>query len=98
MVQKIDWMTAELLLLLWPVTTFFGLLYLGIRDEWRDLILHLGLHVAIGLSAAAAACFGMWLIFGGWGLPSPELFGFTGLLGGILIGWARFKSASLRDH
>jgi hypothetical protein len=90
-VLKLDWMAVDLLLYLWPVTVVGGLLYLAVRGERRDLILHLGLAAGIGLTAGAAACIGLWLLFGGWGPPAPEFFGGLGLVAGIVVGLVSFK-------
>jgi hypothetical protein len=93
-VLKLDWMAVDLLLYLWAVTVASGLLYLAMRGERRDLILHLGLSAGIGLTAGAAGCIGLWLLFGGWGAPSPEFFGALGLVGGVVVGLGSFKRGS----
>jgi hypothetical protein len=90
-VLKLDWMAVDLLLYLWAVTVASGLLYLATRGERRDLILHLGLSAGIGLTAGAAACIGLWLMFGGWGPPFPEFFGGLGLVGGVVAGLGSFR-------
>jgi hypothetical protein len=92
-VLKLDWMAADLLLYLWAVTVAFGLLYLAVRGERRDLILHLGLSTGIGLTAGAAFCIGLWMLFGGWGPPTPEFFGGLGLVVGIISGLASFQGS-----
>ena len=88
---KLDWMAVDLLVYLWPVSVVAGLLYLATRGTRRDLILHLGLSAGIGLSAGAAACMGLWLLFGGWGPPVPEFFGGLGLVVSLVAGLASFK-------
>jgi hypothetical protein len=90
-VLKLDWMAVDLLLYLWAVTVASGLLYLAMRGERRDPILHLGLFAGIGLTAGAAACIGLWLLFGGWGPPDPELFGGLGLAVGLIVGLGSLK-------
>lgn len=85
-VLKWDWMVVDLLLYLWLVTAASGLLYLALRGERRDRILHLGLWAGFGLTAGATACFGLWLMLGGWGPPDPEFFGGLGLVMGIIVG------------
>jgi hypothetical protein len=90
-VLKLDWMVVDLLLYLWAITVASGLLCLAMRGERRDLILHLGLSAGIGLTAGAAAYIGLWLLFGGWGPPSPELFGGLGLVGGVVVGLGSFR-------
>jgi len=90
-VLRWDWMAVDLLLSLWPVTVVGGLLYLVGRRGRRDLILHCGLSVGIGLSVAALMCMGFWLLLGGWGPPAPEFFGGLGLVLGLLGGLASFK-------
>jgi hypothetical protein len=72
-VLKLDWMAVDLLLYLWLVTVVGGLLYLAVRGTRRDLVLHLGVSAEIGLTAGAAACIGLWLMFGGWGPPRQLL-------------------------
>jgi hypothetical protein len=59
--------------LLWPV--FF---FARSRRPWNR-----ALRFSLGLFAGAALCFGLWLIFGGWGPPSPILFALLG----IFLGW-----------
>lgn len=59
--------------LLWPV--FF---FARTRRAWNR-----ALRFSLGLFAGAALCFGLWLIFGGWGPPSPLLFALLG----IFLGW-----------
>ena len=88
---KVDWMAADLLLYLWPLTVVGGLLYLAIRGERRDLILHLGLSAGIGLTAGVAVCIGLWMMLGGWGPPAPEFFGGLGLVAGVAGGLVSFK-------
>jgi hypothetical protein len=90
-VLRLDWMSADLLLYLWSVSVLAGLLYLAMRGHRRDLILYLALSVGVGLTAAAAACIGLWLFYGGWGPPFPEFFGALGLVAGIVAGLASFK-------
>ncbi|HTU20910.1 MAG TPA: hypothetical protein VMG10_22855 [Gemmataceae bacterium] len=84
-------MIFDLLLYLWSVTAASGLLYLALRRERRDLILHLGLWAGIGLTAAATACIALWLMIGGWGPPAPEFFGGLGLVVGVIVGLGVFK-------
>lgn len=94
-VIRVDWMIVDLLLYLWPITVINGLLYYFTRGRKRDFVLHLGLFVGIGLTAGAVLCVGLWMLFGGWGPPSPEFFGILGLAGGILGGLVSFKRGSL---
>jgi hypothetical protein len=93
-ILKVDWMAADLLLYLWPVTVVGGVLYLAIRGRRRDVILHLGMCAGLGLTVGAVACIGLWLLFGGWGPPAPELFGGLGLVAGIVGGLGSFKRES----
>src|SRR5262249_2371028 len=95
-VLKVDWMAVDLLLYLWPVTVAGGLLYLAIRRKRRDLVLHLGLAVGLGLTGGAAACIGLWLLFGGWGPPGPEVLGGLGLGGGSVGGLVSFQRESAK--
>jgi hypothetical protein len=97
-VLKLDWMTNDLLLHLWSVTAASVLLYLALRGERRDLILHLGLWAGIGLTAAATACIGLWLMFGGWGPPAPEFFGALGLVVGVIVGLGVFKRGRAEEN
>ena len=43
-------------------------------------------RVGVGLIISASVCFLLWLSIGGWGPPSPLLFGILGLTGGGI--WA----------
>lgn len=90
-ILKVDWMVVDLLLYLWPVTVLGGLLYFTTRGKQRDLILHIGLYTGICLTLSAVACLGLWLLFGGWGPPAPELCGGLGLVAGIAAGMDAFK-------
>jgi hypothetical protein len=90
-VLKLDSLAVDLLLYLWPVTFFSGLLYLALRGERRDLILHCGLSAGIGLTAGAVVCIGLWLLLGGWGPPLPDCCGSLALFVGIFVGIRSFK-------
>lgn len=48
------------------------------RPSWNR-----ALRFSLGLFAGTALCFGLWLVFGGWGPPSPLLFALLG----IFLGW-----------
>jgi hypothetical protein len=89
---KLDWMAADLLLYLWFVTVPFGLLYFAVRGRTRDPILGAGLSAGIGLTGGAAACIGTYMLLGGWGPPTPALFGGLGLAIGVALWWC------CRDH
>jgi len=93
---KWDWMLIELLLWLWGMTTLFGLLYPLARGHRRDHVLHGALCVGAAMTAAAAACFALWLVVGGWGAPAPELFGLLGVAGGILLAILTYKPGLAR--
>jgi hypothetical protein len=95
-VLKLDWMAIDLLFYLWPLTLAFGVVYLGLRERRRDMMLHLALSAGAGLTAAAVVCIGLWLVCGGWGAPAPEFFGAVGLVGGILTGWSSYRRAGAR--
>jgi hypothetical protein len=82
---KWDWMLVDFLLYLWGVTAAFGVAYLLARGHRRDPVLHGALCLGAALTAAAAACLGLWLLAGGWGAPYPELFGLVGVVAGILL-------------
>jgi hypothetical protein len=89
---KSDWMAVDLLLFLWPATLVGGLAYLAFRGDRRDVVLHCGLSVGIGLTIAASLCAALWLLCGGWGAPAPEFFGGLGLVGGLLVGLGSFTA------
>ncbi len=89
-VLKLDWVAVDLLLYLWPVTLIGAALYLALRGGDRDLVLHCAMSVSVGMTLAALACIGLWLLYGGWGPPAPELFGGLGLVGGLIAGLASF--------
>jgi hypothetical protein len=93
-VLRVDRMAFDLLLSLWLATVICGVLYLATRGRRRDLVLHVGLFVGIGLTAGAITCVGLWLVFGGWGPPSPGFFGSLGLFGGIVGGLVSFRRES----
>jgi hypothetical protein len=93
-VLRVDRMAFDLLLSLWLATVICGVLYLATRGRRRDLVLHVGLFVGIGLTAGAITCVGLWLVFGGWGPPSPGFFGGLGLFGGIVAGLVSFRRES----
>jgi hypothetical protein len=95
---KWDWMLVDLLLWLWGVTAIFGILYPLARGRRRDPVLHGALCVGAGMTAAAAACFGLWLLIGGWGAPAPELFGLVGVVAGTLLAILTYKPASVRSE
>lgn len=90
-VLKLDWMAVDLLLYLWFVNVVCAVLYVSMRGGRRDLILHLGLSTGISLTAAAAACIGLWLLFGGWGPPAPAFFGGMGVVTGVFVGLVSYK-------
>jgi hypothetical protein len=81
-----DWMALEFLMQFWLLTSFIGVLYLITRHTHVDRLLHVVLHVAIGLTSGAGACIGLWPILGGWGPPAPLFFGISGLILGIALG------------
>jgi len=86
------------LLYLWPVTLAAGLLYLALRGKQRDPLLHIGLSAGFGLTFGAAACIGLYILYGGWGPPNPAFFGGAGLAVGICIGLATFKWGHPQVH
>jgi hypothetical protein len=69
-----------------------GLLHLLTRRGGRDAIFHYALFIAIGFIAAAATCFVVWLVVGGWGPPFPLAFALLGIGFGIYLGKRRWKS------
>jgi hypothetical protein len=95
-VLMLDWMAVDLLLDLWVVTIAGGLLYLAVRGERRDLILHVGLSAGICLTVGAAASIGLWLLCGGWGPPAPGVFGGLSLIVGFVAGLLSFKPGTAR--
>ena len=78
----------EAVLYLWLVTGLCGLLYLSYRGSRRDKFLHCAGSVATWLTAAFAACIGLWCIAGGWGPPVPMCFALGGLVVGLVRGMA----------
>ena len=85
-VMRWGWMFEEFILLVFGVTTVFGLIYLNEPVRSRDVVLHYGLSVAAGLGGAGLICLALWLIVGGWGPPLPIFFGLLGIIVGVLIG------------
>jgi hypothetical protein len=90
-----DWMLVDFLLYLWGVAAALGILYLLARGRRRDPVLHGALCLGAAMTAAAAACFGLWLLVGGWGAPAPELFGLVGVAAGTLLAILTYKPASV---
>jgi len=75
----------------WPVAFICGILYLAVRGQQRDVVLHCALHVAAGLSVAVAACVLTWCVIGGWGPSAVGCFGVMGVVGGIATGLTTFR-------
>lgn len=96
-VLGVEWMAVSLLLHLWLLTVVGGLLYLVLRRERRDPVLHLALFTGLGMTASAAACFGVWLTFGGWGPPAPLLFAALGVAAGLPAGIASWRRLGAAD-
>lgn len=68
--------------LLWPIFLLGRL-----RPSWGR-----AMRFSLGLFAGAALCFGLWLVFGGWGPPLPLFFALLGVFLGWL--WSRRPSES----
>lgn len=85
---KWDWMLLDALLGLWAVTGLGSIFYLG---NARHRVLRVAAFAFLGLTAGACATFGLWLVFGGWGPPMPELFGLIGLAVGIAYSIATMR-------
>ena len=64
---------ALLAALLWPIFLLGRL-----RPSWGR-----AMRFSLGLFAGAALCFGLWLVSGGWGPPSPLFFALLG----VFLGW-----------
>ena len=90
-VFRFDSAMLELVLFATASAGLCGLIYLLTRRGGRDALLHYALFIAVGFLAAAAACFGLWLLFGGWGPPFPLLFAFLGIGFGIYLGRRRWR-------
>ena len=88
---KWDWMFTDFALWFWGITAVVGILYVGIRGSNFDPFLHSVWHVGIGMTFAAFACLALWIVFGGWGPPSPVLFAVIGVVGGLLVGAKRAR-------
>jgi hypothetical protein len=95
---KLDWMVVDLLVYLWPATMFSGLCHLIGGKKHRDFVLYLGFTACIGLTTAFVSCFGLWLMVGGWGAPSPALFGSLGLILGLIAGQSTFDRGRSNDQ
>src|SRR6266850_5397215 len=85
-VFRYDTATLEFFLFAAASAAVCGLLYLLTRRGGRDALLHYALFIAVGFMAAAAVCFALWLLVGGWGPPFPLLFAFLGIAFGIYLG------------
>ena len=90
-VFRYDSAMLELVFFVAASAALCGLLYLLTRRGGRDALLHYALFIAIGFVTAAAACFGLWLLVGGWGPPFPLLFAFLGIGFGIYLGRRRWR-------
>jgi hypothetical protein len=91
-----DFMLVTFFLYLLGASVLFGIHTL-IRPGRRSLGVYIIRSLAISLTGAAATCFVVWLLVGGWGPPSPLFFGLVGLVVGIWIGlftWSRRTSVS----
>jgi hypothetical protein len=84
-----EWTAVRLFAWLWGVFTAFGLAYLAVRKDRRDLSLELAVWAAVGITASASICLLLWTAFGGWGPPVPWLFGLVGMLAGGFFGLLR---------
>lgn len=91
---KWDWTFVRFCLYLWIVAGIMGIAYTIFRSRKRDWLLHGALCVGIGLTAGAGTSFALWLIFGGWGPPCPEVFAMLGLLTGIILAPLTFRLGS----
>jgi hypothetical protein len=90
-VFRYDTAIGELIFFVAASAALCGLLYLLTRRGGRDALLHYALFIGIGFVSAAGACFGLWLLLGGWGPPSPLLFAFLGIAFGIYLGRKRWR-------
>lgn len=88
-----DWTAIECVLLAWPTSLVFGLIYFATRKQARNLILYCAWTVGLSMTACAAASVALWTVFGGWSAPFPLFFGGLGLLVGLIIGAATFQRA-----
>lgn len=88
LVFRWDLAAINFLIGLWPISAFFGIVYLGIRMDSGafDYLLHYGSYLAGGLTCGASACVGSYLVWGGWGLPSPIPFAVCGITLGVVLG------------
>jgi hypothetical protein len=73
-----------------------GILYLFTRRGGRDAVLHFALSITIGVVAAAAACFILWLVIGGWSPPFPFFFLLLGIGSGAYLGHKQWLKADTR--
>ena len=93
-VAKLDSILLNFFLCLWGICAIFAIIYWPSKE--RDLLLHLVLYLTSGLTAAAALCIVTWMLFGGWGPPTPLFFAFVGSLGGLALGALRWLRTNAR--
>lgn len=93
---NLERMLIDFFLYIWPILIIFGLLNISKDGSPKDKILFFSFYGGIGLTVGAIACIFLWLIFGGWGPPLPLFFGFTGLIGGFVYGYKKFKHGNLQ--
>lgn len=70
-----------------------GLIYVFRPKGSRDVVLHYASHIAVGMMVAAAICFLLWLVFGGWGPPFPLFFGVMGIALGLMFAMRKWRGA-----
>jgi hypothetical protein len=95
----LEGIVGNLFFYLWSVLFFFGVLYFVTRGEKRDPLFHYGVGIWFGVTAAG-------LIYLAFSIIRPdeparrELFGYAGVLGGILVAartWRRIKAPAYTD-
>jgi len=93
---KWSFVSVEFFSSLWLLTVASSVLYASVHRRGADLVRSLVTWTAVGLSLAGALCLGLWAAYGGWGPPTPHLFGVFGLAAGLVAGGRAFVRGKMR--
>lgn len=88
---KWDWMLDGLFTNWLLIFICYGLVHLFSFKQSSSLVAAFFLRVGLGLIGSAAVCILTWVLFGGWGPPSPRLFGIYGVLAGVYMGYVHLR-------
>jgi len=109
-VLEFQGMVVNLFFYAWFALLFFGVLYFVTRGDQRDFLLHCGVGIWFGLTAAGLAYFALQMLqiiseqpnASGrrwWpGAAEPEFVGYAGFLGGIFVAMRLWNRANRRTN